>query len=182
MSQKDHTFSVAVAVYRERGADLLRYLRHRLGNEADARDIAQEAFLRFIRLADPERLRIPEAYIFRIAGNLLWEHRLSEQKRSGQMPQQEPASEEATPFEFAMAGEAAARLRAALDSLPVMQRAVLLLHVRDGLSFAEIAVHARISNTMAKKHFKSGLAACRRQLSDFENVGEQANESAYESD
>jgi RNA polymerase sigma factor (sigma-70 family) len=177
MSPKDQAFGLAVAVYRERGADLLRYLRHRLRNEADARDIAQEAFLRFIRLADPERLRIPEAYIFRIAGNLLWEHRLSEQKKSGQIAQQEPASEEVTPFEFALAGEAAARLRAALDSLPVMQRAVLLLHLRDGLSFSEIAVHARISNTMAKKHFKSGLAACRRQLSDFENDGEQAHES-----
>jgi RNA polymerase sigma-70 factor (ECF subfamily) len=174
---KDSAFGLAVAVYRERGADLLRYLRHRLKNEADAKDIAQEAFLRFIRLADPERLRIPEAYIFRIAGNLLWEHRLSEQKRSGQIAQQEPMTEEATPFEFAMAGETAVRLRAALDSLPIMQRAVLLLHLRDGLSFSEIAVHARISSTMAKKHFKSSLAACRRQLSDLENAGEQANES-----
>jgi DNA-directed RNA polymerase specialized sigma24 family protein len=61
--------------------------------------------------------------------------------------------------------------------LPIMQRAVLLLHLRDGLSFSEIAVHARISNTMAKKHFKNSLAACRRHLSDFENAGEQANES-----
>ncbi len=177
MSPKDNAFVLAVAVYRERGADLLRYLRHRLKNEADAKDIAQEAFLRFIRLADPERLRIPEAYIFRIAGNLLWEHRLSEQKRSGQIAQQEPMTEEVTPFEFAMAGETAARMRAALDSLPIMQRAVLLLHLRDGLSFSEIAVHARISNTMAKKHFKSSLAACRKQLSDFENAGEQVNES-----
>jgi RNA polymerase sigma factor (sigma-70 family) len=177
MSPKDQAFGLAVSVYRERGADLLRYLRHRLKNEADARDIAQETFLRFIRLADPERLRIPEAYIFRIAGNLLWEHRLSEQKRSGQIAQQEPATEEVTPFEFAMAGETAARLRAALDSLPIMQRAVLLLHLRDGLSFSEIAVHARISCTMAKKHFKSSLAACRRQLSDLENEGKLAHES-----
>jgi hypothetical protein len=41
MSPKDQAFGLAVAVYRERGADLVRYLRHRLQNEADARDIAK---------------------------------------------------------------------------------------------------------------------------------------------
>jgi RNA polymerase sigma-70 factor (ECF subfamily) len=167
MTPTDQSQTLAVRIYRKRGADLLRYLRNRLRNDADARDIAQEAFLRFIRLNDPERLRNPEAYIFRIAGNLLWEQRLREHEESGQAAQEEASSSEHTPFDVASAGEVADRLRATLSTLPVMQRAVLLLHLRDGLSFSQIATHAGVSSTMAKKHLKNALTACRRRLSDF---------------
>jgi RNA polymerase sigma factor (sigma-70 family) len=167
MNPKEQVLALAAGIYESRGGDLLRYLKHRFCSEADARDIAQEAFLRFIRLSEPERVKNPEAYIFRIAGNLLWEQRLRKREQSGQSSEVESTVVEHTPFDLASAGQSAARLRAALDILPPMQRAVLILHLRDGLSFADIAVHSGISNTMAKKHFKKALAACQHCLREY---------------
>jgi RNA polymerase sigma-19 factor, ECF subfamily len=167
MSPKDQSLALVDRIYATRGADLLQYVRHRLRNDADAADIAHEAFLRFLRLDYPERVTNPDAYIFRIAGNLLWEKRLRQREESGQPVQDERLQDEHTPFDFAFAGQTAARLREALDRLPVMQRAVLLLHLRDGSSFADIATHTGVSNTMAKKHLKSAITTCRKLLKDL---------------
>jgi RNA polymerase sigma factor (sigma-70 family) len=167
MSPIDQPLTLAERIYHARGADLLRYLRQRLRNDADARDIAQEAFLRFLRLDDPERVRNPEAYIFRIAGNLLWERRLRQHAELGKAPLEETLMAEQTPLDIAVADEEAARLRATLKALPPLRRAVLVLHIRDGLSFSQIAVESGITTSLAKKHYYRALIACREHLIDF---------------
>jgi RNA polymerase sigma-70 factor (ECF subfamily) len=154
-------------LHEARGADLLGYLRRRLRSEAAARDIAQEAYLRFIRLGDPARIENAEAYLFRIAANLLWEHRL----RTRDVPPEDRADEtpatEYTPFELACSAEVAERIRAALNGLPAMQRAVVILHLRDGLTCAQIAAQAGISASMVKKHLAKAIATCRLRLKDL---------------
>ncbi|MGE0113269.1 MAG: RNA polymerase sigma factor [Steroidobacteraceae bacterium] len=167
MSRIDQATALAARLYQTRGADLLRYLRHRLRSDADAKDIAQEAYLRFIRLSDPDRLQNPEAYLFRIAGNLLWEQRLREQGQHGQTPLEDTPVTEHTPFDFAASGEAATRLHAVLDTLPVLPRSVLILHLRDGLTCAEIGAQAGISASMVKKHLHKAVVLCRKRLRDF---------------
>ncbi len=49
------------SLFAARGDDLLRYLTSRLPNGEDAKDLAQEAYLRL--------LRHPEPYLFRIAAS-----------------------------------------------------------------------------------------------------------------
>jgi RNA polymerase sigma factor (sigma-70 family) len=56
--------------------DLHRYLASRLRNSETANDLAQEAFLRYLQLPDAGVLRKPDAYLFRIAVNLLYEWRM----------------------------------------------------------------------------------------------------------
>lgn len=167
MSRIDQATALAARLYQTRGADLLRYLRHRLCSDADAKDIAQEAYLRFIRLSDPDRLQNPEAYLFRIAGNLLWEQRLRKRSQQGQTPLEDTPMTDHTPFDFAAAGEVATRLHAVLDTLPVIPRAVLILHLRDGFTCAQIGAQAGISASMVKKHLHNAIVLCRRRLRDF---------------
>lgn len=138
-------------------------------NDADARDILQEAFMRFLRLEEPERLRNPEAYLFRIASNLLWERQLRERGEREQMPLDETPTEEHTPFDFAVAEQEAAGLRATLEIIPPPWRSVLMLHLRDGLSFSEIAANTGITTSLAKKHYYRALIACREYL-DGSNI------------
>ncbi len=168
MSPLDQTLTLAERIYTSRGADLLRYLQQRLRNDADARDIAQEAFLRFLRLDDQERVRNPEAYIFRIAGNLLWERRLRQHAELGKPLVEEIPMTEQTPLDIAVADEEAVRVRATLEALPAVRRAVLVLHIRDGLSFAQIAAESGITTSLAKKHYYRALIACREHLIDFQ--------------
>ncbi len=66
MPPTDRISALATELFQKRGADLLRFLRQRLGrggNIVDARDIAQETYLRFIRLGDPDRIEQPDAYL-----------------------------------------------------------------------------------------------------------------------
>ena len=158
--------ALAARLHESRGADLLRYLRQRLRSDAAARDIAQEAYLRFIRLGDPERIENSEAYLFRIAKNLLWEHELKARGTAAANPLEETLTAEYTPFDLACSEQVAQRLRRTLDVLPLQQRTVLLLHLRDGLTYEQIGSQAGISISMVKKHLRNAIVACRRRLRD----------------
>ena len=160
---------LAAALFKARGEDLLGFLRRRLGSDADARDIAQETYLRFIRLADPGRIDNAEAYLFRIAANLLWEHRMRQRSTvvdvDGELAAQLVA--EQTPFDLAVSTQLAQRLKAAVNALPPTQRAVVTLHMRDGMTFSAIATQIGVSDSMVKKHVYMALATCRKRLRDM---------------
>jgi RNA polymerase sigma-70 factor (ECF subfamily) len=156
-------------LFRSRGEDLLRYLRLRLRGDAEARDIAQEAFLRFLRLSEPERVQNPDAYIFRIAGNLLWERRLREgSARQSRLLEEDALIAEHTPLDLAVAAQESSRVRQALSTLPPLPRAIVILHLRDGLSFSAIATYTGIKISLAKKHYYKALSACRAHLATLE--------------
>ena len=164
VSPVSRVFDLVSRLVESRGDDLLRYLRRRVKNDADARDLAQESYLRFIRLAKPDQIDNPEAYLFRIAGNLLWEHQLRERNPIGQEASDEHALAEETPFDIAVSAEEASRLNVALEELPATRRAILVLHLRDGLTCAQLASQVGISVSMVKKHLSLGLASCRARL------------------
>ena len=65
-----------------RHLELVRFLSLRLPNQDDARDLAQEAYLRMLRLNDDHYIRHPEAYLFRIASNLVHEYWLAARSES----------------------------------------------------------------------------------------------------
>lgn len=164
MRPTNYTTKLANWLFEARGSDLLRYVRRRVRTDADARDITQEAYLRFIRLAKPDRLNNPEAYLFRIAGNLVWEHQLRARALAGQRALEEEATTPDTPFDLAVSREVADRVRAVLEQLPPTPRAVILLHLRDGLTCADIGGQLGVSVSMIKKHLSAALAHCRQRL------------------
>lgn len=162
---------LAAALFKARGEDLLGFLRRRLRSDADAKDIAQETYLRFIRLADPRRLDNAEAYLFRIAANLLWEHRMRQRTTitdaDGALTAQLVA--EQTPFDLAVSAEVAGKLRSVVEELPPTQRAIVILHMRDGLTYGDIAGRIGVSESMVKKHAYTAFAFCRKRLRDLEH-------------
>jgi RNA polymerase sigma factor (sigma-70 family) len=167
MSRNTRSPDAVTKLYLARGADLLRYLRQRVRSASDAKDLAQEAYLRFIRVTDPERLDNPEAYLFRIAANLIWEHQLRARKLREHAPLPDTPVTEQGPLALAQLSQASAGLKIALDELPLLPRSVLILHIRDGFTCAQIATQTGISTAMAKKHLKRALSHCRKQLSEL---------------
>lgn len=166
MSARNVVSELATRLFEVRGSDLLRYLRRRVRTESDARDIAQEAYLRFIRLAKPDVIENPEAYLFRIASNLVWEHQLRRKNEGRSAAISEPAAEDSTPLDLAVSAQAAQRVRAALEELAPAPRAALVLHLRDGLTCAAIGAQMGVSVSMVKKHLSGAIAHCRRRLRD----------------
>jgi RNA polymerase sigma-70 factor (ECF subfamily) len=131
-----------------------------LGDEADARDAAQEAFIaawrQLPRLREPERF---EAWLQRIAVNAARQTiRSSRRRRIREIPSSTVVAlaERAAPAER----DDAAILDAALATLPVDQRAILVLHHLEGRPLAEIATILDVPIGTAK----SRLFAARRAL------------------
>ena len=133
-----------------------------LGDEADARDAAQETFVlawrELPRLRDSERF---EAWLQRVAVNAA---RMTLRARGRRRVREIPSSQV-----DALAGRVAvddgtvadaARLDAALAMLPVDQRAILVLHHLDGRPLVELATILDIPVGTAK----SRLFAARQAL------------------
>ena len=58
-------------LYREEAPALVRYFRRQLGSADEAEDLAQEALTHFLRISPATRIQTPQAYLRRIASNLL---------------------------------------------------------------------------------------------------------------
>jgi RNA polymerase sigma-70 factor (ECF subfamily) len=133
-----------------------------LGDEADARDAAQETFVaawrQLPRLREPDKF---EAWLQRVAVNA---SRMTLRARSRRRIREIPSSRVAALSSHATtAGESfadAARLDEALRDLGVDQRAILVLHHLDGRPLAELAAILDIPIGTAK----SRLFAARRAL------------------
>ncbi len=151
--------------------DLIRYLRSRLPNGEDARDLAQEAYLRLLRLEQGDLVRNPEAYLFRIASNLVHEYWLKGQRTVTANPDEVDLDTLTAPDDppDIQTGqrEAIAALDRVLRALPPVHQQVVLMHRRDGMTYSEIAEKLEISPHMVKKHLSKGLARCREQMRHY---------------
>jgi RNA polymerase sigma-70 factor (ECF subfamily) len=142
---------------------LLRSLRRQLGNEADAAELVQQTFLQLHRARHdfaPERRLRP--WLMTIAFNLRREHFRRRGRRPEAALEVEPiAPDRGDPVE--RAGEAA-RLRAALATLPAGQREVIEMHWLDELSFTEVAEITGLSLSAVKVRAHRGYKLLRQAL------------------
>jgi len=58
-------------LYREEAPALVRFFRKKLGSTDEAEDLAQEALTHFFKVSPATRIETPQAYLKRIATNLL---------------------------------------------------------------------------------------------------------------
>ncbi|MCY4427771.1 MAG: sigma-70 family RNA polymerase sigma factor [Halieaceae bacterium] len=149
-----------------RRRELVRYLRSRLPSEDDAGDLAQEAYLRLLRLKDDHLILNPEAYLFRIASNLVHEYWLRAKSDAAETGYEldELTGNMQTPEILAGQRQVLDELERAIALLPQVQQSVILLHRRDGKTYEEIAGDLQISRDMVKKHLGKALARCRAYL------------------
>ncbi len=161
--------SFAQAAFEQHRAALHSFLMQRLHHNQNAQDLAQEVYLRLLRVADGELIRNPRAFLYRIALNLVYEFRLQRQ-RDPVMFDSEAAEELVEhPLEAAAASQpdasagllAELRLRRVLGPLPPMMRAVFVLRKRDGMSHGEIATELGLSAHTVKKYLCQAVAQCR---------------------
>ena len=73
MNTSDRRVFVAgmAAKYSDR---LRRFLKFRLRNPSDVSDLAQEVFMRLLRVPHHEDIRSPEAYLFTVASHVIQQH------------------------------------------------------------------------------------------------------------
>lgn len=153
------------------GNDLVRFIARRLRSVADARDLAHEAYVRLLRVKRTDLIRDPQAYLYRIAANILYEFELKRKADAVGLARcteyQAMEMEPGRPDEDTETLLARRRIEAVLGQLSPRCRAVFILCRRDGLSYKEIGVRIGISPNMVKKYLARGLRHCREHLAEL---------------
>ncbi len=166
------SFSTFVEEHRE---GLVRFLEKRLGNQLDAADVAQEAYLRLFRSERFEELENPRAFLYRIAANLAVNRNLQEGRVAKQRQQLALAAQRdpgragrAGPEATLDARELEQQVIGILGELPPDCRRALVLHRFTGRTYREIAVELGVSRSMVEKHLIRALKHLRRRLREFD--------------
>jgi RNA polymerase sigma-70 factor (ECF subfamily) len=155
-----------------RGA-LQAYFYRRIRTKSDASDLAQEVYLRMLRLGDTDSIRDPQRYLYAVASNLVKEHALRDRQQLRCVDIDEASAQELLATLPSLDGELdalqeAGRLRAALEQLPSRWRTAIILHYRYELTYDEIADRMGVSSNMIKKYLAQALGRCRRYLAQSE--------------
>jgi RNA polymerase sigma-70 factor, ECF subfamily len=137
-----------------------RYALSKLWDTTTAEDVASETFARVLRDLDRFKWKGAgfEAWLFRIASNLVTDHIRSKQR---EMPREDAAehaetTELRTPEWAAIAGETTRELNGLLEVLPPDQREVLVLRFAGGLETDEIGtVMGRKPNAVRQLQFRA---------------------------
>jgi RNA polymerase sigma factor (sigma-70 family) len=157
---------IALTVQRERGR-LLRYIRRRVADAAEAEDILQDAFSELVaayRLTQP--IEQAGAWLTRVVRNRIIDRfrRQSVRAPSSAAPERGPAAPDSVellpaadgdPHLQALRAQLLEELEQALAELPPEQRAVFVAHELDGTGFKELAARTGLSiNTLlSRKHY-----------------------------
>ena len=168
MDDEDRTRFLS-GLFAAQRARLHAYIQRRIRNKHDLEDIAQEAFLRLLRVPNLDLVRDPIAYLFTIAGNVIKENRIADDRatRAVRIDDEDVYEQlgEYLDIEGDMDHDSrVARLKEVLPQLPDKTYATVMLQYFRGYSYQEIADLLGISTHTVKKHHSSALVFCRRRM------------------
>jgi RNA polymerase sigma-70 factor (ECF subfamily) len=135
-------------LYERHARDVYRFALYLSGSRAQAEEIAAETFARVFSARDKIRVETVKAYLFAIARNLHADRR----RRDARHVPLDAGHADSTPDPelTAAAKERLGRVLSALQQLPEIDRAAVLMRAQDGLAYEEIAAALGLSLTAAK--------------------------------
>ena len=165
----DRKKSLVERLFAEHRAALQAFFHQRIRTKSDAPDLAQEVYVRMLRVSDTDAIRNPELYLFTVANNLVKEHAVLDRRQASGIDIDEATVQQQLGQLPALDGQLDAtqrvtRLRVVLAQLPPKCRAAVILQYRHGLSYQEIADRLGVSTHMVKKYLAQALGHCRRRM------------------
>lgn len=158
-------------LFQQHARELSGYLTRQLGSRELAADLCQEVYLRLRGVSAPHTMENPRAFLFRIARNLLIDHRrrqsaqpISVTLSDPQLMIEDMESNIPNPEAAASSAQALSELRLALAELPIHVRKALLWNRLDGLTQREIGQRLGVSERMAGKYILRALTHCQARL------------------
>lgn len=152
-------------IYDTHAAGLFRYLWGFTHQEADARDLLQEVFIKLARNGLGAKVREERAYLYRLTHNLAvdWMRRAQARRDAVGRMLREPggASGSLLHEDRGLVDDA---LAAAMDALPDDQRSVVHLKLVEGLTFEEISRAQGIPLNTAASRYRYALDKLRSCL------------------
>ena len=168
MAVAERNPSLVGRLFAEHRAALQAFFLRRIRSKADAADLAQEVYVRMLRVRDQAAIRNPVHYLYAVANNLVKEHAVLDRRQASGIDIDEAPVHEQLETLPAFDGDLdatqrVARLGVVLKQLRPKCRAAVELRFTQGLTFREIAPHLGVSPQMARKYVEQALSHCRRR-------------------
>jgi RNA polymerase sigma factor (sigma-70 family) len=158
-------------LFREHNRVLVAYLAARLQSEQEAKEVAQEAYVRLLQLHEPGAPSLLRAYLFKTATNLAIDRIRHRRIRQRVEEQQElfaelaPTSAEFNdPAERLLVREQADQLLGYLQELPAKCQRVFKLHRFEGVSQREVGTRLGFSERMVRRYVTYAMLYCHLRL------------------
>ncbi|MFT4089524.1 MAG: RNA polymerase sigma factor [Asticcacaulis sp.] len=164
-----HSLNLYRILLSERSS-LLRVTSRIVGSVTAAEDVLQRLWLKVDKIEDPEPIRNPKAYLFRLASNLAVDHVRAESTRNRIQSQADaylwgPAESVSVEHEL-IAREALERVMSALKHLPEPTQTMFRLNRFEGMTLSQIAQRYSVSTTTVEKHIRRALGVLRQARDD----------------
>jgi RNA polymerase sigma factor (sigma-70 family) len=150
----------AATAFRCHYDDVFRFVRRHVSSDSEAEDVTQSVFVQAAaRLERPRSEASPVlAWLYTVAQHRLIDEARRRSRQGTSAPLEPAALDRAEPL---YGSEVASTLRGALADLPQSSRAVVVMRLIQGRSFAEIADQVGATEAACKMRFLRGLAAVR---------------------
>jgi RNA polymerase sigma factor (sigma-70 family) len=174
----DSNAAAVSQLFREHNRMLVGYLTVRLRSEQEAKEVAQEAYVRLLELRKPGSPDSLRALLFKMAGNLAIDRlrhrkvrsRIEENVRS-RIEEQEALGDIGTargesddPAKQFLAREQIDRLLKFLQELPIKCQHVLSLHRLEGIPQQEVAARLGLSERMVRRYVTYAMVYCHLRM------------------
>jgi RNA polymerase sigma factor (sigma-70 family) len=153
-------------LFSEHNDSLVRFLAARLHSVQEAKEVAQEAYVRLLSLDDSGAVSFLRAFLFKTAANLAVD-RLRSRNRQRQALTAgwcDELREAPTPDHEAAQAEEAEIVRRLIGELPPKCRRAFLLHRIHGEDFSQIAQQMELSERMVRHYVLRAVLYCRAGL------------------
>jgi RNA polymerase sigma factor (sigma-70 family) len=156
-------------LFRAHNRALVGFLTARLGSEQEAREVAQEAYVRLLRLDQPTASSFLQAHLFHIAANIAID-RLRHRTLRARTPLNDLFQDllfTPTPEHQALAAEEIEIMRRALRELPEKSARAFTLYMLAGRDVYSIAREMHLSQRAVRWHVQRAFEHCRAKLGEY---------------
>lgn len=165
------TASAVSELFREHNRMLVGYLTSRLRSEQEAKEVAQEAYVRLLQLQDPGNPSLLRAYLFKTATNIAID-RLRHRRVQIEAEEQPQLFERLSasgvgshdPVDQLVEREQTTRLLGYLEELPLKHQQVFSLHRLEGVPQRDVAQRLGFSERMVRRYVTYVMVYCRLRL------------------
>lgn len=153
-------------LFHEHNDSLLRFLAARLGSRNEAREIAQEAYVRLLRLDSPGAVSYFRAFLFKIASNLAVDRLRTRAYRERNAPLEffDRFTAPGTPERNVSGVQEVQLLHRLLAELPPKCQYAFVKNRMQGVEVDAIAKDMDITPTMVRRYISRALIHCRTGL------------------
>lgn len=159
-------------LYQEHHSWIYGWLYKKLGNSADAADLAQDTFVRLIARQNQVELEQPRAYLTKIAKGLMinWIQHKSVERAYLEVLSEQPELVQNSPERDVLIIETLTEVIHLLAELPEDVRQTFLYTQLEGLKHQDIANQLNISISTVKRHIQRAYIHCLTAMLDMDDM------------